>query len=99
MRGVSDPEEVARRARERFVPLVSSIEGFVGYYLIFERCNPGLREFVMNVDSDSPLVRHWGEHRRPPPRRPPGWAWLLLAVSIVAALVLAVWLLHGSQPW
>src|SRR4051812_35759300 len=32
--GVSDPQEVARRAREGFVPIISSIEGFVGYYLI-----------------------------------------------------------------
>ena len=53
----------------------------------------------LNVDSDSPLVRHWGEHRRPPRRRLPAWAWSLLAVSMVAALGLAVWLLHGSQPW
>ena len=53
----------------------------------------------MNVDSDSPLVSHWGEHRRPPRRRLPGWAWFLIAVSTVAALGLAAWLLHGSQPW
>src|SRR3954465_8507828 len=53
----------------------------------------------MNADSDSPLVRHWGGHRRPPRRRPPAWAWSLLAVSIVAAVGLTLWLLHGSRPW
>ncbi len=53
----------------------------------------------MNVDSDSPLVSHWGEHRPPPRRHAPGWAWLVLGGLIVAALGLAVWLLHGSQPW
>jgi pimeloyl-ACP methyl ester carboxylesterase len=50
-------------------------------------------------DSDSRLVRDWGQHRRPPRRWPPRWAWLVLAVSTVAALGLAVWLLHGSQAW
>jgi hypothetical protein len=32
--GITDTQEVARRVREGFVPLVSSIEGFVGYYFI-----------------------------------------------------------------
>ncbi len=50
-------------------------------------------------DSDSRLVRDWGQHRRPPRRWPPRWASLVLAVSTVAALGLAVWLLHGSRPW
>ncbi len=34
--GVTDPQEVARRAREGFVPLVSSIEGFVGSDIVFD---------------------------------------------------------------
>ena len=29
--GITDPEEVAKRVRESFVPLISSIEGFVSY--------------------------------------------------------------------
>jgi pimeloyl-ACP methyl ester carboxylesterase len=53
----------------------------------------------MNVDSDSQLVRHWGEHRRPPRRSLPGWTWLLIAVSTLVALGLAVWLSERSQPW
>jgi pimeloyl-ACP methyl ester carboxylesterase len=53
----------------------------------------------MNVDSDNPLVRQWGEHRRPPRRRPSGWAWFLLACSAVAALGLSVWFFNRSQPW
>ena len=52
----------------------------------------------MNVDSDT-LVRHWGEHRRPPRRFPPRWVWLLVAVTKAAALGVAVWLLNRSQPW
>ena len=63
------------------------------------RCDPLDCGFVMNVDSDSPLLRHWGEHRRPPRRGPPRWVWLLVAVSIVAALGVAAWLLHGSRSW
>jgi hypothetical protein len=30
--GVQDSEEVAKRVREGFVPLISSIDGFVAYY-------------------------------------------------------------------
>ena len=32
--GVSDPEELAKRVRESFVPLISGIEGFVAYYFV-----------------------------------------------------------------
>jgi hypothetical protein len=32
--GVRDSEEVAKRVREGFVPLISSIEGFVAYYFV-----------------------------------------------------------------
>ena len=33
-RGITDPEEVARRVSEGFVPLVSAIDGFVGYHFV-----------------------------------------------------------------
>ena len=32
--GVTDPDEVGKRVREGFVPLISSHEGFVAYYLL-----------------------------------------------------------------
>ncbi|CCF82322.1 hypothetical protein [Nitrolancea hollandica] len=32
--GVTDPREVGRRVNEGFVPLISHIPGFVGYYFI-----------------------------------------------------------------
>jgi hypothetical protein len=32
--GVTDPQEVERRVKEGFVPLISQIRGFVAYYLI-----------------------------------------------------------------
>lgn len=32
--GVHDPEEVAKRVREGFVPLISGIDGFVAYYFV-----------------------------------------------------------------
>jgi hypothetical protein len=32
--GVLDPDEVAKRTRESFVPLISSIDGFIAYYLV-----------------------------------------------------------------
>jgi hypothetical protein len=31
---IGDPAEAARRVREGFVPLVSSIDGFVAYYFV-----------------------------------------------------------------
>src|SRR5262245_3215868 len=53
----------------------------------------------MSVDTDSRLVRHWGEHRRPPRRYLPGWTWFLIAGSAVVALGVAVWLFTRSSPW
>jgi hypothetical protein len=32
--GIQDSEEVAKRVRESFVPLISSIEGFIAYYFV-----------------------------------------------------------------
>ena len=32
--GVTDPQEVARRVKEGFVPLISQIRGFVAYYFV-----------------------------------------------------------------
>jgi hypothetical protein len=32
--GVVDPDEVAKRTRESFIPLISNIDGFIAYYLI-----------------------------------------------------------------
>jgi hypothetical protein len=32
--GVHDSEEVVKRVREGFLPLISSIDGFIGYYLL-----------------------------------------------------------------
>ncbi len=31
---ISDPDEITRLVQEEFVPLVSSIDGFVAYYLL-----------------------------------------------------------------
>ncbi len=53
----------------------------------------------MSFDSDSPLLRQWGKYRRPPRRSLPAWIWLLIAVAMVAALGLAVWLSNRPQPW
>ena len=53
----------------------------------------------MSVGSDSPLLRRWGEHRRPPRRSVAGWILSLLAVSTVVALALGVWLSGGSRRW
>jgi pimeloyl-ACP methyl ester carboxylesterase len=53
----------------------------------------------MSVDSDSPLLREWGKHRGPPRRSTPASAWVLIAVTLIAALGLAVWLSERSQPW
>jgi len=53
----------------------------------------------MNVDSDSRLLRQWGRYRRPPHRSLPRWTWWLIALSTVAALGVAIWLLARSQPW
>ncbi len=32
--GVLDPDEVAKRVRESFVPLLSGIDGFIAYYFV-----------------------------------------------------------------
>ena len=32
--GVNNPDEVAKRVREGFVPLISEHRGFVGYYFV-----------------------------------------------------------------
>jgi pimeloyl-ACP methyl ester carboxylesterase len=53
----------------------------------------------MHNESDDSLLPHWGESRRPPRRRLPLWIWSLLAVSIAAALGVAVWLVGRSEPW
>jgi pimeloyl-ACP methyl ester carboxylesterase len=53
----------------------------------------------MSSSSDNPLLRRWGEYRRPPRRSLPRWIWLLLAVSAVAALGLVLWLVGRSGPW
>ena len=53
----------------------------------------------MSNGSDHPLLRGWGEYRRPPRRRLPRWTWLLLAVSAVAALGLVLGLSGRSGPW
>ena len=51
------------------------------------------------AQSDNPLLRRWGEYRRPPRRSLPRWIWSLLAVSAVAALGLVLWLFGRSGPW
>jgi pimeloyl-ACP methyl ester carboxylesterase len=53
----------------------------------------------MSDASETPLLRHWGQHRRPPRRSPPRWIWLLLAVSAVGALVLALLLVGRWGRW
>jgi pimeloyl-ACP methyl ester carboxylesterase len=53
----------------------------------------------MSAGSDNPLLRHWGEYRRPPRRRLPTWFRSLLAVSAVAGLGLVLWLFMRSSPW
>ena len=53
----------------------------------------------MSVGSDSPLVRDWGKHRRPPRRGLPRWMWLLVAVSAVAAVGVVVRLSMSSERW
>ena len=52
----------------------------------------------MSSGSDNPVLRRWGEYRRPPRRRLPRWIWWLLAISAVAALGLGLWL-GRSEPW
>jgi pimeloyl-ACP methyl ester carboxylesterase len=59
----------------------------------------GSKRLMMSFDSDSPLLRQWGMYRRPPRRGPPAWAWLLIAISLVAALAIAVWLSQRAAPW
>jgi pimeloyl-ACP methyl ester carboxylesterase len=53
----------------------------------------------MSVDSDSPLLRDWGKHGRPPRRRTSASAWALIAATVVAALALAVWQSRDPEPW
>jgi len=53
----------------------------------------------MSVGSDSPLVRDWGQYRRPPRRGLPRWMWLLVAVSAVAAVGVVLWLSTSSKRW
>jgi pimeloyl-ACP methyl ester carboxylesterase len=53
----------------------------------------------MSADPDSPLLRHWGEYRRPPRRRLPRWIWPPVAVATAAALGVAVWLAVRPHPW
>jgi pimeloyl-ACP methyl ester carboxylesterase len=62
------------------------------------RCS-GVRGLTMSVGSDSSLLRDWGKYRRRPRRFLPGWAWLLIAVSTLAALALAVWLADRPDNW
>jgi hypothetical protein len=59
----------------------------------------GSRARAMSNSSDNPLLRGWGEYRRPPRRSLPRWIWSLLAVSTVAALGLVLWLFGRSVPW
>lgn len=59
----------------------------------------GLSGLTMSVEEDSSLLRRWGEYRRPPRRRLPGWMWSLAAVWAVAAVGFAVWLSERSRPW
>lgn len=59
----------------------------------------GSRARAMSNSSDNPLLRGWGEYRRPPRRSLPRWIWSLLAVSTVAALGLVLWLFGRSGPW
>src|SRR6476469_6317533 len=58
----------------------------------------GSRARAMTNSSDNPVLRRWGEYRRPPRRRLPRWLWPLLAVTAVAALVLVLWL-GRDEPW
>src|SRR6476469_2608498 len=53
----------------------------------------------MSNSSDSPLLRHWGESRPAPRRSLPRWIWSLLAVSVLVALGLVLWLVGRSGPW
>jgi pimeloyl-ACP methyl ester carboxylesterase len=54
----------------------------------------------MTNDSDNPVLRRWGEYRRPPRRSVPHWIWLLLlAVCAVAAVGLVLVLFGRSGPW
>jgi pimeloyl-ACP methyl ester carboxylesterase len=53
----------------------------------------------MSVDSDSPLLRHWGMDRRPPRRGLAAWVWLSVAISLIAVFSVAVWLSERAPPW
>jgi hypothetical protein len=53
----------------------------------------------MSVGSDSPLLRDWGKYRRSPRRGLPRWIWLLVAISVVAAVGVVVWLSRSSDRW
>ena len=53
----------------------------------------------MSDGPDNPLLRRWGEDRRPPRRGIPRWIWPLIAVSTVAALGLVFWLSGRSESW
>src|SRR5262245_1276560 len=53
----------------------------------------------MSLGSDSPLLRDWGKYRRPPRRGLPRWTWLLVAVSMVAAIGVVLWLFRSSEGW
>jgi pimeloyl-ACP methyl ester carboxylesterase len=52
----------------------------------------------MSVGSNSPVVRDWDKYRRSPRRGLPRWLWLLVAVSVVVAVGLVVWL-SRSPGW
>ena len=53
----------------------------------------------MSFDSDNPVLRDWGTHRRAPRRGLPRWIWVLVAGALAAAFALAVWVSERSQPW
>src|SRR4051812_18693386 len=53
----------------------------------------------MSNGSDNPVLRRWGEYRRPPRRRAPRWTWPLLAIAAVAACGVWLWLSWPFGQW
>jgi hypothetical protein len=64
---VEDPAEVARRAQEEFIPLLSSIEGFVAYYLVDAgggvMCSTSVFEDRSGAEASDERAREWASER------------------------------------
>jgi hypothetical protein len=65
--GIEDPAEVARRVQEEFVPLVSSIDGFVAYYFVDAgsgvMCSTSVFEDRSGAEGSDARAREWAADR------------------------------------